>query len=109
MQVTQADMEAALQYLADSDVEYARAQAFYNAKDEQTKSVRASIAFRSQEKSASAKEMFALQTQDYKKHLAEVEGAHVEFLTLRAKRGTKNAIIDCWRSLNSARSKGNVL
>tara|TARA_R110000803_G_C11989465_1_gene321809 strand:+ start:26999 stop:27328 length:330 start_codon:yes stop_codon:yes gene_type:complete len=108
MQVNQSDMEAALEFLADTDVDFARAQAYYNALDEQTKSVRASLGFRCKEKSASAKEMFALQTPDYLKHLAKVEVANVDYLTLRAQRATKSTIIDCWRSLNSARGKGNI-
>ena len=108
MQVNQADMESALQYLADTDVEFARTQTHYNAMDDMTKSVRAQVSFRSKEKAVAAKEIFAMQSPDYLSHLAKVEKANVEYLTLRAIRSTKSQIIDCWRSLNSARNKGNV-
>ena len=65
MKINQADMEAALQFLADTDVDFARAQALYNGLDEQSKSIKAQIGFMCREKSGTAKEMFALQSDQY--------------------------------------------
>lgn len=107
--VNAADMEAALEFLSSTDEEYARKQALYTGLDEQTKSVKAQIAQMSKGTSAAAKEMFALQSDAYRQHLNKVQNAHTDYLILKAQRSTQSVVIDCWRSLNSARNKGQVI
>ena len=109
MRINANDMEAALQFLADTDEDYARKQALYSGLDEQTKSVKAQIAQMSKGSSAAAKEMFALQSNEYKRHLTKVEDAHIDYLILKNQRSTQEKVIDCWRSLNSARNKGQIV
>lgn len=109
MPVNIADMEAALKFLADTDEEYARKQALYSGLDEQTKSVKAHIAQMAKGSSAAAKDTFALQSDNYKMHLDKVQNAHVDYLILRNQRATQATVIDCWRSLNSARNKGHIV
>lgn len=109
MPVTAQDMEKALQFLAETDVDYAQKQALYSGLDEQSKTVRAQIGFMCKEKTGTAKEMFALQSDAYKKHLNKLQNAQTDYLILRAQRSTQATVIDCWRSLNSARNKGQII
>ncbi len=109
MKINQADMESALQFLADTDEDFARAQSYYQGLDDQTKTVKAQIAYMCAEKSGTAKILFAERSPEYKKHLDKVQEAHTEYLILKAKRSTSDRVIECWRSLNSARGKGQVV
>ncbi len=117
MKLNQADMENALQFLADTDVDFARAQALYNGLSEQSKTIK-SVAYGNaggmmmggdKKITDKARDNAAYCSPAYVQHLAKVEVANMEYLTLRAQRSTKAIIIDCWRSLNSARSKGQVV
>lgn len=101
------DAEIALQYLCDTDEEYARAKTLYDALCEQKKTVQA-IEYGKLDGSAAEKTQQALASKAYIEHLHAIRDAQIEFETVRAKRITKQAIIDMWRSVNSAQKMGNV-
>lgn len=106
MEINRDRMEEAVMYLAHSDQDYARARALYEGLSEQRKTVKANNFLRSGGSSASAREQESYNSMEYRQHLSKMEVAHLEYLTLQAKRSTEGIIIDCWRSLNAARSKG---
>lgn len=108
MKVSTQDMEEALQFLVDTDVDYARCEALYKGLLEQSKTVKALAFNQSCESSDKKRENAALVSQVYQDHLNKVEVSSVDYFTLRAQRNTKLTIIDCWRSLNSAKSKGVI-
>lgn len=101
------DAEIALQFLCNTDVDFARAKTLYDGLYEQRKSVIA-IEFGKAKGSAAEKTKLAESSEEYQKHLMAVRDAQIEFETLKAKRHTKQLIIDMWRSVNSNRNKGNV-
>lgn len=106
MEITREVMEDAVDYLALTDVEYARGKTLFDGLSLQRKTVKANCFIRSGEGSAAAKEQAAYQMPDYVMHLQKMETANLEYLTLHAKRQTAVVKIDCWRSLNAARNKG---
>ena len=109
MAINQDDMERAVEYLANSDEDYARAKALYDGLMEQRKVVKAKAFLRSREGPQTAKEQDAYASQAYQEHLQKIEVANLEYLTLHTKRSTETIVIDCWRSLNAARRKGQFI
>ena len=101
------EAEKALQYLVNTDEEFARAKTLYDALCEQKKTV-AAIEYGKLSGSAAEKTQQALASAPYKAHLSAIRDAQIEFETLRSRRITNVAIIDMWRSVNSARQKGNI-
>ena len=102
-------MEASLDFLANSDVDYARAKTLFDGLTEQRKTIKANCSLRSGEKTASRAEMIAYTMPDYSMHLQKMETAHLEYLTLQAQRITAGTVIEVWRSLNAARRQGTVI
>ena len=109
MDIDKNGMERALQYLADSDVDFARAKTLYDGLMLQRKTVKANCFLRAGDGSAASKEQAAYQMPDYVMHLQKIETANLEYLTLLAQRSTAVTVIDCWRSLNAARNKGQIM
>jgi hypothetical protein len=108
VEITKDRMEEAILFLAHSDVDYARARTLYEGLSEQRKTVKAANFLRSGAGSAAAREQDSYNSFEYKAHLEKMEVAQLEYLTLQAKRTTEAIIIDCWRSLNAARNKGQL-
>jgi len=96
-----------LQFLCDTDEDFARAKTLYDALSEQKKTIQA-LEYGKLDGSAAEKTQKALASQEYRNHLGLIRGAQMDFETLRAKRITKQAVIDMWRSVNSAQKMGNV-
>ena len=101
------DAEIALNYMVDTDEEYARAKTLSDALYEQKKTIQA-MQFLKATGSAAEKTQRALASEEYQLHLQHIRDAQIEFETLRNKRQTKVSIIEMWRSVNSARQKGNI-
>lgn len=101
------DAETALQYLVNTDEDYARSKTLYDALCEQKKTVLASQ-YVNLSGSAAEKTKLAEASEVYKNHLLAIKDAQIEFEVMRATRLTKEKIIDMWRSVNSAQKMGNV-
>ena len=101
------DAEAALNYLAGTDEDYARAKTLYDALSEQRKSI-AAIEYGKLQGSAAEKTQQALASTAYQEHIQAIRDAQLEFEIVRNKRITNQAVIEMWRSVNSARQKGNI-
>lgn len=108
MSITENDMEAALEFLADSDEKWAMARSLYEGLNEQKKTVKAVAFMRSNESAQTAKEQDAYASQAYKEHLMQMQMAQLEYLTLDAHRLTATMRIECWRSLNASRRRGVI-
>ena len=107
MSLTQERMEHALKYLATTDEEFAKAKALVEGLKEQFKPIKASLFMRFKG-SIGERENMALAHPDYDVHLKKYQNAVMDLEYLRAKRSTETLVIDCWRSLNSARGKGII-
>ena len=95
--------------MADSDEEYARCRARHDSLCNARAVVRSKLFMGSAEKSATAREHQAQNSQYYRDHLELIDNANADMLILQNKRSTAHTLIDCWRSLNAARNKGQIL
>ena len=105
MQINQDEMEKALYFLSTTDDEYARAKSYFFALERELKTI-AAIEFNKADGSASARKEIVPMTQGYQDHLSKMQDAEYTYLLLQQKRNTAATTIDCWRSLNAARSRG---
>ena len=101
------DAEIALKYLVDTDQEYARLKTLFDGLSEQKKSILA-IEYGKLTGSAADKTQNALSSVSYQKHLQALRDSQIDYETLKQTRLTKQLIIEMWRSINSARNKGNI-
>lgn len=101
------DAEKALNFMVNSDEEFARAKTFSDALYEQKKTIQA-IQFLKSSGSAAERTQKALASEEYQDHLKKIKDAQLDFEVLRNKRNSNISIIDMWRSVNSARQKGNI-
>ena len=99
--------EIALQFMVDTDDDFARAKTLYDALCEQKKSI-AALEYGKLTGSAAEKNQQALASEVYQLHLRSIRDAQIEFEILRSKRLTNMCIIDMWRSVNSNQRKGNI-
>jgi len=106
--ITDARMEKAVIYLSRTDDQLAAAKARFNGLKETAKVVKALAYQRSLNAVAAQKEQDAISSPQYREHLAKMEAAELDYLLLATKRETEIVIIDCWRSLNAARTKGLI-
>jgi hypothetical protein len=105
-ELTQERMEAALQYLIDTDYEYAALDG--GVKDSENKADLAQqIAYvRSEGANIKEREAIAATSPAYQNALDEHTSAYIAFKKVKAKRDTAQTVIDVWRSLNAARRQG---
>tara|TARA_R110000772_G_scaffold227233_1_gene337947 strand:+ start:1203 stop:1523 length:321 start_codon:yes stop_codon:yes gene_type:complete len=101
------DAETALNYLANTDEEAARAKALYDGLYEQRKTVRA-LQFLSSTGSAAERTEKANGSEEYQSHLKAIRDAQIDYEILRNKRDTNIRVTDMWRSVNSNQKKGNI-
>jgi hypothetical protein len=99
-------MEEAVLYLSRTDEALASARARFNGLRESAKVVKAMAYQRSISSVAAQKEQDAISSAQYREHLNKMQDAEYEYMLLQTKRETETVIIDCWRSLNAARTKG---
>jgi hypothetical protein len=106
MEINQARMEQALMNLTESDEQIAKAKALVNGLNNYAKVIKAMQFQRSPGKSVGEKEQFAMCSPAYTAHLDKIQTAEYDYFLLNERRNTETLIIDCWRSLNAARSRG---
>ena len=99
--------EIALQYLVDTDEQFAYAKSYYDGLYEQRKVVIA-IECNKNKGSAAEKLKLAEASEAYEQHLDKLKQAQLDFEILKAKRHTKQLIIDTWRSVNASMKMGNI-
>lgn len=100
--------EKALEYLAQTDVAIAKAKALMIGLDEQRKTIEAGEFLKS-EGSAAERKQRALASESYRNHIEAYEDSVLTYETLRNRRLTATLQIEMWRSVNSARNKGQIV
>ena len=98
----------ALHYLATTDVEFAKLSAAVKALEHKGKVIRATT-YLSSEGTIAEREARSLTSLAYKEFLGDLENTITDRETLAAHRKLAELNIDVWRSLNSARSKGQII
>jgi hypothetical protein len=107
-EVTQERMESALNFLAETDYEYAELDgAFKNA--EKREDLEKDIAFvTSTGSNVREREANAAQKIGYQNAKDDTVRAYIAFKKIKAKRETAGILIDVWRTLESSRRNGRV-
>ena len=102
------DVERAVKYMADTDESFASAKAKMNAMSERKKITLASCFLDAHGDNVREREAAALSSKIYRDEIDVWEESILEFETLHAKRIRAGYIVDMFRSLNSARTKGVI-
>lgn len=100
--------EKAIQYLADSEEEWANLKAQHQALDKRRKIVRASGIMDSAESSAAMKANDSEASPDYKLAVMDWEQVMTDFYLIDAKRHRAELTIEMYRSVNSSMKRGNI-
>ncbi len=106
-EITQDRAEKAITYLAETDVDCARAKALLEGLTRQEKTVKA-VAFLSAEGKVAERTARAESCAEFTGHSRKIEDATLDFETLRNRRNTAAMVIEMWRSLNANQRRGNV-
>ncbi len=102
-------LQEALTYLATTDESCANARAYYEGLKDQSKTYYSAEYLKSTGKNVEERKAKALTSEAVKTHQREIREAHADYEIMRNKRATQVLIIEVWRSLNSARKKGNIV
>lgn len=105
--ISEARLEKALTMLATTDEQIAELKGDVARKEYLCKLVR-SKQFLVAEGSVEARKATAEVSEDVQAAEEILSGAIIDYEKLRAKRETESLLVDVWRSLNSARSKGII-
>jgi len=100
--------EAAVNYLTESEEEYARYRGLMKAISAREKIVLARLMQECEESSAAAKKIWAEAHPDYEKAVDESQEIQTECDLLTAKRDKANQVIEIYRSVNSSLKRGNI-
>lgn len=101
-------VEKAVDYLQESEEEYARLKASITSEKKFLEVTLASLSMDSPENSAAKSKLWAESHQDYVKAVETYHNVLESYYLLDAKRHRAEQTIDIWRSVNSARNRGNV-
>ncbi len=100
-------VQNAVNYLADTDEEHARARANYHALAELRKTIRA-LCFRDAKGGVKEREMAAECHIDYVEHISKIETAEIDFHILHNKRKSAELVVELYRTYSANVRKGNI-
>ena len=102
------EAEKALDYLRESEEEYARYRGLMKAISQREKIALARIMFDSPESSAAGRKAWAEASEEFEKVVDESQEIQTECELISAKRERANLTIEMFRSINSQMKKGNI-
>lgn len=108
MNVTDDRCDKALKYLISTDEGAAIAKSYMLGVEKQEKTILAVAMLESQEKTAGLREAEARASDEYQVWQKSYENAVLDYEHLRNKRNSESLVIECWRSINANRRKGNI-
>lgn len=106
--ITTKRMEQALTYLAETDDKAAYHKAHAARTEYKAKSIRQAMFLR-HSGTVAERQALAESSDEYQEALATYFEALREYEHVRNKRATEAIVIDVWRSVNSARNKGQIV
>lgn len=102
------DVANALQYLAETDEEYAKAKAWAKEVEKREKVILA-VGFEScPKKGAEIGKQYSFTTPEYREWIKENHDANYDAYIIAAKRRRAEYVIEVWRSINANRRQGNI-
>ena len=102
------EAEKAVDYLKESEEEYARYRGLMKSISAREKIVLARLMMDSPEKTAAAKKMWAESHEDFEKSIDESQEIQQECDLISARRERANQVIEIYRSVNSSLKRGNI-
>lgn len=102
------ETEKAINYLKDTEEEYARYRGLMKAIPAREKIALARLMLESPEKSVAAKKIWAEASEDYEKVVDESQEIQTECDLMSARRERAEQTIEIWRSVNSSMKRGNI-
>jgi len=104
---TDKNIESALMYLKDTDEEYGRLKGKVLGMSKNEK-VLFGAEYLETEGSVDERKGLAYNSTAYKEWLSDYQDSETDLAILIAKRNTKIAFVEVWRSVHSGRKKGNI-
>ena len=98
----------AINYLANTDEEYGQHCAAVSAMDHKVKTLKA-MEYLKTSGTVGERQAIVDSSQAYKDWAEEMENITADKEIMRARRATASLLIELWRSVNAARSKGQIL
>ena len=102
-------LSKALHYLAETDEACAHFRADYARAEHKAKAIKGAIFTAIEKGSVADREAEAINDPAYVAAMAEHFDLFCKYEAMKNKRATEALVIEVWRSLNSARKKGNVV
>jgi hypothetical protein len=100
-------VQKALSYLALTDEKCAKAKSLMLGLEHQLKTVK-SVGYMQSEGTVAERESQAYTSQSYKDHVHKLEEATYDYELMRNKRLTEELIVECWRTTQANRRRGNM-
>jgi len=97
-----------LKYMVETDEPFAAAKSFMTGLEKQEKTILGLEVLASKLSGQQAKEAEARNSEPYSQWRKSYEDAVYNFELVRNKRNSEAMLIECWRSLNANRRKGNI-
>ena len=107
--LTENDVYRALTHLGETDEEFARTKASVEFVKHKSKTAYAVAFMEAQGNTVRDREAHAETSKGYQQAMQAHRDAVYDHEIIKAKRMRSALIIDCWRSINSARSKGTLV
>lgn len=107
MEISDANVEKAIAYLAETDELHARARAEYNALSELRKTVRA-FCFQDAKGGVAERQMAAECSPDYIEHIEKIKVSEIEYHTMHNKRKRAELTVELYRTTSANQRRGNL-
>jgi hypothetical protein len=109
MLITEARLQKALTYLAETDEPAAALRADAERAEFKAKAIKDAMFLAADGSSVAERMAIAGKCEQFATAMDEYFAALRASDAMRNKRSTESIVIDCWRSLNSGRNKGNIV
>ena len=106
--ITDERRDKALQFLVNTDESAATSRAYMLGLEKQEKTILATELLKSEQKTGPLREAEARVSDVYKEWRKVYENALFDFEIAKNRRNTAALVIECWRSENANRRKGNL-
>lgn len=101
-------VEKSVTYMVGTDEGFAMAKSYMVGLEKQEKTILGMAILNSEQSGQQAKEAEARNSEAYTKWRKDYEDAVFNFEIVRNKRHSETLVVDCWRSFNSNKKKGNI-
>ena len=106
-EITDQRVESAVNYIAETGDEHAKAKSYYHGLCELRKTV-LSKCWSECTGGVKEREMLALTMPEYVEHLEKIESAEIDFNILQNKRKLAELTIELWRTASANQRRGNI-